>query len=45
MKPVALGLIVAAFVVAAFVLGGVFAERSDGPAEDLGEKIDNVATQ
>ncbi len=43
MKPVTIGVIAAAAVVVAFMVGYTFQEReTDGPAEKIGEKIDQT---
>lgn len=47
MKPLALGLTIAAVIIAAF-FGGMFLmeeAETDGPAEQLGEAIDDAANQ
>ena len=41
MKPVTIGILVAAAVIVAFVVGTQFVEP-DGPAEEAGEAIDDV---
>lgn len=43
MKPVTLGIVVAAVVILAFVAGTQIEWRQDGPAEELGEAIDKAA--
>lgn len=41
MKPVMIGAIVAAAIVAAFAIGMIMDEETDGPIEQLGETIDD----
>lgn len=43
MKPVVIGVIVAAAIVAAFVIGTMLEDETDGPLEQLGETIDKKA--
>jgi hypothetical protein len=43
MRPVTIGTIVAALVIAAFVIGTYVNESNEGPAEEIGESIDNAA--
>lgn len=46
MKPVTVGIIAAAAVVVAFMVGYTFQEReADGPAEKIGEQIDKTLDQ
>ncbi len=42
MKPVTVGIIVAAAVIIAFVVGTQIEWTQDGPMEDVGEAIDNA---
>lgn len=43
MKPVTIGIIAAAAVIVAFIAGTWIETENDGPAEKLGEAIDNIA--
>ena len=45
MRPVIIGAIVAALVVGAFVLGRMEPFESEGPAERLGEEMDEAAQE
>lgn len=45
MKPVAIGAAVAAAVIAAFILGRVGPFEQEGPAERVGEQIDQAAEE
>ena len=47
MKPMAVGMVVAMVVIAPFVGGMFFTNevQKDGPAEELGEVIDEAASQ
>lgn len=45
MKPIAIGAVVAAVVIAAFILGQVGPFEQEGPAERVGEQIDQAAEE
>lgn len=45
MKPILIGTVVAAAIIGAFVLGQNGIGESDGPAERVGEKLDNMANE
>lgn len=44
-KPVVIGVVVAAAVIAAFILGRVGPFEDEGPAERLGQQIDKAAKE
>ena len=45
LKPVMIGAIVAALVIGAFILGQTDPFQSQGPAERLGEQVDEAAQE
>ena len=45
LKPIVIGGIVAALVIGAFILGRTDPFDSEGPAEQLGEKVDEAAQE
>lgn len=45
MRPVIIGGIVAALAIGAFILGRMEPFQSEGPAEQLGEKVDQAAEE
>lgn len=45
LKPVLIGAVVAALVIGAFIIGRTDPFDSEGPAERLGEKVDEAAQE